>query len=94
MFKWEATRYICSPVYCYCDVQYGSIYMDVFPLCGVGMMVANTYEMKPLDLIPRFTFEQMYGMHIGWGKPARIHIHRLEDCTRVDVFLNVDCIIT
>ncbi len=34
----------------------------------------------------------MYGKHIGTGKPARIHIHRLQDCTRVDVFLNVDCI--
>jgi hypothetical protein len=39
--------------------------MDVFPLCGVAMMVANTYEIKPLDFNPRFTFEQTYGMHIG-----------------------------
>ena len=53
-------------------------------------MVANTYEIKPLDFNPRFTFEQMYGMHIGRGKPARIHIHRLQDCKCVDVFLNVD----
>ena len=54
------------------------------------MMIANTYEIKPLDFNLWFTFEQMYGMHIGSGKPARIHIHRLQDCTCVDVFLDVD----
>ena len=64
--------------------------MDVFPLCGIGMMVANTYEIKPLDFNPRFTFEQMYEMHIGKGKPSKILIHRLQYYTRVDAFLNVD----
>jgi hypothetical protein len=34
----------------------------------------------------------MYGMRIGLGKQARIKIHRLQYCTRVDAFLNVDCI--
>ncbi len=56
------------------------------------MMVANTYEIKPLDYNPHLIFEQMYVMHIGRGKPARIRIHKLQYFTRIDVFLNVDCI--
>jgi hypothetical protein len=43
--------------------------MDVFPICDIGMMVANTYEIKPFDSnLLRLAFEQMYGMHIGMGK--------------------------
>ena len=34
------------------------ICIDLFPLCGVGMMVINNYEIKPLDFNPQFTFEQ------------------------------------
>ena len=66
--------------------------MDVLPLCGIGRMVANTYEIKPLDFNPRLKCEQMYGMHIGRGKPARVHIHRLQYCKRSPALLNVDCI--
>jgi hypothetical protein len=42
--------------------------MDKFPLSGIGMMVANTCEIKPFDSNPRLEFEKMYGMHIGRGK--------------------------
>jgi hypothetical protein len=52
MQKCEATRYIYKPLNCDCNVKikYNTC-MDVLPLCGLSMMVANTYEIKPLDLI-------------------------------------------
>ena len=36
--------------------MYTSTCMDVFPLCGIGMMVAKTHEIEPLDFNPRLTF--------------------------------------
>jgi hypothetical protein len=46
--------------------------MNEFPLSGIGMMVANTCEIKPFDSNQRLEFEQMYGMHIGRGKLATV----------------------
>jgi hypothetical protein len=46
------------------EYMYGT---DVFPLSGIGMMFANTCEIKPLDSNRRLTFEKIYGMHISYG---------------------------
>ena len=36
--------------------------------CDIGMMVANTYEIKLLDSNQRFIFEHMYGIHVDMGR--------------------------